>query len=234
MVSQQIQAGNEARGFESHAILALLISSEVLSMKKFLSLILILLISACNSSAPTTDAPALLQPSPAPPTEAAVLEVPNENCIDITPTQDDVERALNFTGKIFENENWTRTYTVSADRVSVLWDSPSLGALAFLEALIFPCGYEDLDLDNFFSVDSWQIVFGGYESYEFLSECRNAAGQRLYEFALGLDGFVYDANYWSVNDTATRVVTMEIIFPVDSEILFDEFSYSLFPQIPSC
>lgn len=207
-------------------------------MKKILSTVLILFVSACNSSAPTsvveTGVPALVQPSPAPPTEAIVQEVPNENCIDIAPTQDDIDRALNFTGKIFENENWVRTYTVSADRVSVFWESTSLGAIAFLEVIIFPCGYEDLDLDIFFSVDSWQIVFGGYESYEFLSECRNDAGQRLYEFVLGLDGFVYDANYWSVNDTPTRVVTMEIIFPVESEILFDEFSYSLFPQLPNC
>lgn len=208
-------------------------------MKKFLSLFLILLVSACNSSAPTStsateDVTSLIQPSPAPPTEAAVLEVPNENCIDIAPTPEDIERALNFTGKIFENENWARSYTVATDRVSVFWESASLGAIAFLEVIIFPCGYEDLDLDVFFSVDSWQIVFGGYESYEFLGECRNDNGQRLYEFVLGVDGFVYDANYWSVSDTPTRVVTMEIIFPVESEILFDEFSYSLFPQIPNC
>lgn len=201
-------------------------------MKKLLSIVLILLVSACNSS-PATDVPALIQPSPAPATEAVVQEVPNEICV-APPTQDDVDRALNFTGKIFENENWVRTYTVSADRVSVLWDSPSLGALAFLEVLIFSCGYEDLDLDIFFSVDSWQIVFGGYDSYELLSECRNDNGQRLYEFVLGTGGYVYDANYWSVNDTPTRVVTMEIIFPVESEILFDEFSYSLFPQLPNC
>lgn len=208
-------------------------------MKKILSALLILFISACNSSTPTfvstTNVPGLIQPSPAPPTEAVVLEVPTTaNCIDIAPTPADIDRALNFTGKIFENENWVRTYTVSADRVSVLWESASLGAIAFLEALIFPCGYEDLDLDNFFSLDSWQIVFGGYESYDFLSECRNDNGQRLYEFVLTTGGFEYDANYWSVNDTETRVVTMEIIFPIESEIVFDEFSYSLFPQIPSC
>lgn len=207
-------------------------------MKKFLSLILILLLSACSSSAPTsvveTDVPALIQPSPAALTEAVVLDVPNANCIDITPTQADVERALNFTGKIFENENWVRTYTVSADRVSVFWESASLGAIAFLEVIIFPCSYEELDLDIFFSVDSWQIVFGGYEIYEMINECRNDNGQRLYEFVLGIDGFVYDANYWSVNDSPTRIVTMQIIFPVEAIDVFDEFSYSLFPQIPNC
>ncbi len=208
-------------------------------MKIFLSALLILLMSACSSSAPTsvveTDVPALVQPSPAPPTEAVVLEVPtNANCIDSAPTQADVERALNFTGKIFENENWVRTYTVSADRVSVFWESASLGAIAFSEVIIFPCSYEELDLDVFFSTDSWQIVFGGYESYKMINECRNDNGQRLYEFVLGIDGFVYDANYWSVNDTPARIVTMEIIFPVEAIDVFDEFSYSLFPQIPNC
>lgn len=209
-------------------------------MKRFLLAFMILfLITACGGNAasdsPTAELPAQLPPSPEPFSSSLnPADIPTPVCISSEPTQADIERALNFTGKIFENENWTRSYTVSADRVSVLWDNPSLGALAFLETLIFPCGYEDLDLDIFFSADSWQVVFGGYESYEFLSECRNNNGQRLYEFALTLDGIEYDANYWSVNDTPTRVITMQIIFPFEAEILFDEFSYSLFPQIPSC
>jgi len=209
-------------------------------MKRFLlALMILFLMTACGgntaSDSPTAEVPAQLPPSPEPfsssPNQA---DIPTPVCISPAPTQTDIDRALNFTGKIFENENWTRSYTVSADRVSVLWDSPSLGALAFLEVLIFPCGYEELDLDIFFSEESWQVVFGGYESYEFISECRNDSGQRLYEFSLTLDGFEYDANYWSVNDTPTSIVTMQIIFPLEAEILFDEFSYSLFPQIPEC
>lgn len=212
-------------------------------MRKSLSVLIILFMSACNSSAPSTvatDVPALVPPSPAPLTEevslteAPTFNAPNASCIDTAPTQDDVERALNYTGKFFENENWLRSYTVAADRVSVFWEAPSLSAIAFLEVLIFPCGYEELDLDNFFSIDSWQIVFDAYDTYEFLGECRNDAGQRLYEFTLAVDGYVYDANYWSVNDTANRIVMMEIIFPIESEIVFDEYSYSLFPQLPNC
>lgn len=203
-------------------------------MKKILSALLILFVSACNSSAPETGVPGLIQPSPAPPTESVSVEIPTPICNAPEPTQEDIDRALGFTGKLFETSDWIRTYTVSADRVSVLWDSPSLAAIAFLEVLIFPCSYEDLDLDNFFSADSWQIVFGGYENYETLNECRNDTGERLYQFIVTSDGFEYDVNYWSVNDTETRVLTMEIILPIELEDLMEEYSYSLFPQISSC
>ena len=203
-------------------------------MKIFLSVLLILFISACNSSVPVTDAPALIQPSPAPPTGSGSVEIPDPICIAPEPTQADVERALSFTGKIFETSDWIRTYTVSADRVSVFWESPTLTGIVFLEAVIFPCSYEEPDLDNYFSQDSWQIVFGGYESYEYVNECNLDTGERLYQFNLVDQGFEYDANYWSVNDSPTRVITIEIILPFESQELMEEYSYSLFPQLSSC
>lgn len=201
-------------------------------MKNFLPVLLILFLSACSSA--TADAPALIQPSPAPPTESVNVEIPSPICIAPEPTQADVDRALSFTGKIFETDDWIRTYTVSADRVSVFWESPSLAGIVFLEAVIFPCSYEEPDLDNYFSLESWQIVFGGYQSYEYVTECSLDSGERLYQFMLADQSFEYDANYWSVNDTPTRVITIEIILPFESQALMEEYSYSLFPQIPSC
>ena len=126
-------------------------------MKRFFfALMILFLISACGGSASdlsTADLPAQLQPSPAPPSTSQA-DIPTPVCISPEPTQADIDRALSFTGKLFDTPDWTRSYTVSTDRVSVLWDSSSLAALAFLEVLIFPCSYEDLDLDNFFSLDS--------------------------------------------------------------------------------
>ncbi len=214
-------------------------------MKRFLSAFLILLlIAACGtknaSNVPTSDLPALLPPSPEPnspsSTKAEVIEeTPSISaCVATEPTTEDIERALSFTGKLFDTEDWARTYTVSADRVSVFWNSTSLAGVVFLELLIFPCSYEDLDLDNYFSLDNWQIVFEGYDSYEYLTECRSDSGLRLYQFSTSLSGYEYDVKYWAVNDTEHRVVTLEIILPVELSDYMDEYSYSLFPQFTDC
>lgn len=213
----------------------------------FPALIVLILISACGPSAspsPTADLPDLLPPSPAPddilqPSLVAAsteeLSVPaTPVCIDPEPTQEDIDRALSFTGMMFEADDWERSYTVTDDSVAVTWYSELLYSIVFLEALIFPCSYEEPDLDAFFSVDNWQIVFGNYQSYEYVTECRNDSGLRLYEFAAVDQGIDYDIRYWTVNDSDTRVLTFMIVLPAVSEALMDDYAYKLFPQLSSC
>ncbi|HCR70948.1 MAG TPA: hypothetical protein DIW23_05860, partial [Anaerolineae bacterium] len=231
---------------------AILINKSLLRfyMKRLLlGLMILFLMTACGgnnaSDSPTADLPAQLPPSPEPlsssPTqienftqEVITEEVDPATCISPEPTQDDVDRALSFTGKLFDTQDWERTYTVGVDKVSVTWYSERLTSIAFLEALIFPCGYEELDLDYFFSVDNWVIVFGNYQSYEYVDECRLDSGVRLYQFITVDQGFEYDVHYWVVNDTDTRVISMMVVMPIESQVLIDEFSYSLFPQLPEC
>lgn len=201
-------------------------------MKKILSVwIFMFVFTACSS--PATAVPVVNQPSPAPVTEAQIVEAATPVCIAFEPTQADIDRALGFTGKLFDTPDWERTYTVASDKVSVTWYSETLTAIVFLEALIFPCGYEEIDLDNFFSDESWDIVLGNYQSYEAIDECYTDNGQRLYQF-IATDQVDYDVHYWAVNDTDTRVISLMTVFPIESDILIDQYSYSLFPQISSC
>jgi hypothetical protein len=208
-------------------------------MKRFLlGLMILFLITACNgnnaSDSPTTDLPAQLPPSPEPFSSSSTQEIDPATCISPAPTQDDVDRAISFTGKLFDTQDWERTYTVDVDKVSITWYSERLTSIAYLEALIFPCGYEELDLDYFFSVDNWVIVFGNYQGYEYIDECRLDSGVRLYQFITVDQGFEYDVHYWVVNDTDTRVISMMLVMPIESQDLIEEFSYSLFPQLPDC
>ncbi|HCR71598.1 MAG TPA: hypothetical protein DIW23_09155, partial [Anaerolineae bacterium] len=78
------------------------------------------------------------------------------------------------------------------------------------------------------------IVFGNYQSYEYVDECRLDSGVRLYQFITVDQGFEYDVHYWVVNDTDTRVISVMIVMPIESQALIDEFSYSLFPQLTDC
>ena len=114
------------------------------------------------------------------------------------------------------------------------WSNGAATAIAYLEALIFPCTYEEPDLNTFFNEENWQIIFANYESYQPVAECRTDTGLRLYQFSTVDSGFTYNINYWVKNDTETRVISMMIVFPVESEALMTEYSNSLFPELTSC
>lgn len=202
-------------------------------MKKvFFSLFAVFVLAACGMPAPQV--PTLLPPSPVPQESKPVVEAATPVCIDPRPVQADIDRALSFPGMMFEGNDWERTYTVATDKVLVNWYSPSLPSVVNLEALVFPCGYEELDLDLFFSVDSWSIIFGNYQSYQYLNECRSDAGIRLYTFNAVAEGVTYQVRYWALNDSPTRVLTFMIVLPLESTAQMDEFAYAFFPQLQSC
>jgi hypothetical protein len=202
---------------------------------KFASWLFILLfLTACSQSgSQPTESPNTQEKPPSATVE--VLPTVTPACISEKPVQDDIDYALEFTGKLFETEGWEQSYSVLEDRVSVSWLSNSLGAVAFMEALIFPCGYEEPDLNDYFSDENWDNVFANYQSYELVTECRSdTTGLRLYQFDVDSDGVPYIVNYWVKNDTNTRVISFMLIVPDDSFDLLDEYSYSLFPQLSNC
>jgi hypothetical protein len=208
---------------------------------KFASWLFILLfLTACSPSAPQAEVTPTPQQNPPTSTievtpTVEVLPTVTPACISQEPSQADIDRTLSFTGQVFEQDDWEQTYTVSEDRISVSWFSNSLGAVAFMEALIFPCGYEEPDLNNYFNDENWDNVFANYESYELVTECRSdAAGLRLYQFDVDSDGVPYLVNYWVKNDTNNRVISFMMIVADDSFDLLDEYSYSLFPQLSNC
>ena len=195
-----------------------------------ISIIVLIFLSACGSS-PT---PEPASPTLPPPTEEVILSTVTPACISPEPRQEDIDRALGLTGQLFEQDDWEQSYTVSEDRVSVSWFSNSLASVAFLEALVFPCGYEEPDLNDYFTDENWSNVFANYEEYELVTECRSDIGLRLYQFDVISDGAPYLVNYWVSNDTSTRVITFMMIVPDDSFDLLDEYGYSIFPQLSNC
>src|SRR5688572_19595102 len=94
-------------------------------MKKILfSLTVLLLLPACGlpsaSDSPTVVQTIQTKPTLIPLTES-VAETEESACISTEPTQKDIDRALGFTGKLFENEQWEQSYTVMDSRVAVTW-----------------------------------------------------------------------------------------------------------------
>jgi hypothetical protein len=156
-------------------------------------------------------------------------------CISEKPTKTDVERALSFTGNTFDTAEWSRSYTVNdQNRVAVTWLNNTQGALAYLEALIFPCGYEEPDIDNYFSGENWKIIFQYYESYKLINSCKGDDGLRLYQFAAQAQGIAYEIRYWVRNDTNNRLISLMLTFPASNPMLMDSYARRIFPTLVSC
>jgi len=129
---------------------------------------------------------------------------------------------------------WEQSYTVNDANVAVLWQNVPQSALVYLETRIKPCGYEEPDLNKEFSDENWKAVFANYESYELIDECKNNDGLRLYEFKTQNQGLEYEINYWVENDTDTRIIVTMIVFPLETELLLDKYSSTLFPDYSTC
>ena len=155
-------------------------------------------------------------------------------CIPPGPTEEDIDSALDYTGDVFDPAEWEQSHVVNDEDVSVTWQNIPQGAVAFLQAVIFPCGYEEPDLNHYLNEGHWNALFANYDSYEMISECRSEQGLRLYEFEAVSQGLDYNIRYWSENDTNERVITTMLTFPFGSEDLMDEYSIALFPELPNC
>jgi hypothetical protein len=189
-------------------------------------LVMILFLSACASS----DAP----PSTSTPLSAAEVVLPTVTpaCVSPEPGMDDIDEALSYGEEL--DEDWDEEYAVLDGRVSVTWQNLFENAVIQVEALIFPCGYDEPDLDDYFNDANWDAIFASYEKHEMIGECSTQDGLRLYEFEASSQGVDYDVNYWVLNDTATRVITVMMIFPFDAEALFEDHSLLFFPELTAC
>jgi len=201
----------------------------------FIYLAVAVLVSSCGMPVAATPTP-VPQPTVTPTVPPTETPIPTavSSCISPEATQTDVNRALSYTKKIFDGNEWSKTYDVVESRVSVTWLNDPLGAVVYLEAIIFPCGYEEPDLNKYYSDENWAAIFQNYESFELIDKCRTDNGLRLYEFKTQNQGFEYAIRYWVQNDTDKRVISTMIVFPLESELLFDEYSSMLFPDYSTC
>jgi len=204
--------------------------------------VLVIFLLSCESiiaPTPTATLPPPTSTSTPPPTPTPlpteVESIPTApGCISPEPAQADIDRALAFTGEAFSASTWKRTYSVAENRVAVTWLDSQYGALAYLEALVYPCGYDEPDIDTYFSDENWKTIFANYESYEPVAECRADTGLRLYQFTTQNQGAEYAVNYWAQNDTDTRLITMMIVFPTAEKSVLGDYSTQLFPDLPNC
>lgn len=200
-------------------------------MKRFFLIFLAIFLSACGGT-PSPSPTFTITSTP----EATETPLPTVTpvCVSAEPTQEDIDAALAYTDDIFDLTEWEQSSVAGTERVSVTWQNIPQSAVVFLEVIIFPCGYEEPDLNRFLNENHWDALFANYDSYEMFDECRSDVGLRLYEFEAASQGFDYNISYWSENDTNERIITTMITFPFGSEESMDEYSIELFPELPNC
>ena len=172
------------------------------------------------------------------PTEAGVpaLDASGDCAQDSQPTDQDIQDALDFTGQAFSSATWTRSYTVSSDRVSVTWMNDAEGALGYLENLVYPCGYTQADVETFFSEESLkEVILQNYDRPELKSSCRiNQQKLNLYEMTAWLHDQTYLVRVWVTQPSTTRLVYVFLTYPESGADAMQQLAQSLFPMLPAC
>jgi hypothetical protein len=167
---------------------------------------------------------------------AAPTPTPEDCRVSTDPTEQDVQYALAFTGSTFETNDWKRSYTVETFRVSITWLNDAEGALAYLERLIYSCGYNQTDMENYYSEENFtKVIFRDYQEVTRQARCSNKEDElTLYEFTAQSQGQDYLIRYWVKLDSTTRVLTMLLAFPIKSKELLDKYAKEVFPTLSAC
>jgi hypothetical protein len=202
-------------------------------MKIIYPLLVVIFLSSC-STPPTATSTPTISPSKTPAVTQTPLATVTAVCIAPGPGEEDEDAALDYAGDVFDPAEWERSHVLGDESVSVTWQNIPLSALVFLQVIIFPCGYEEPDLNRFFNDEHWEALLANYDSYEIIDECRSEQGLRLYELEAVSQEVDYNIRYWSENDTNERIITTMFTFPFGSEDLMDEYSIELFPELPNC
>jgi hypothetical protein len=158
---------------------------------------------------------------------------PRDECGLIEPTDSDVEYALSFGRQAFTSTDWVKIYTVEPYKISLTRKNDALGGIAYLEYLIYNCGYTQTDLDNYFSDEGFDIIFVDYESHALANFCEEKS-LALYEYNLVDSGIPYSARYWVKQATETRLLVMMLVFPSETPDVLDEYSRKIIPELTAC
>jgi hypothetical protein len=180
-----------------------------------------------NTPTPTLSPTATPTPSP----------TPSDCSTQTEPTEQDVNYALTFSGNIFETDDWQRSHTVASMRTSVTWLNDSVGALAYLEYLIYSCGYDQDDIEKYYSEQNFQeVIFSGnYQNMQRIAQCTDVTGElTLHEFRGVWQDEEYLFRMWVKLDNRTRVLSLLLVFPENSSDLLDKYSIKNFPTLDSC
>jgi hypothetical protein len=146
------------------------------------------------------------------------------------------EAALTGGTAIFEESMW-RLQTGSSDlKTTYTWLSDSLGAVVYVEYLVYPRGLATEDIDTTFNADWLDTTLSPYQPFEQRATCV-WDDVRLYEYGgtIKSNETDYDIRYWIDPINPHYVVTVFMAFPVDDEgQSLDFYAGQMYPALAAC
>jgi len=158
---------------------------------------------------------------------------PTDECGPIEPSEADIRFILSLGEDMFNKPEWVKSYTVEPYKISLTRRNDTQAAIAYSEYLIYTCGYEQAELDEYFNDAGFAIVFGNYESYTPVGFCEEGE-LALYEYDLVEGGAPYAARYWVKQQSDTRILVLMLVFPLENSALLNTYATRLFPDLISC
>ena len=159
------------------------------------------------------------------------------DCTKLTnPTEEDVKYALGFTGNTLDPESWDRSYTVESMHVSVSWTTKDGKRVAFLDYLIYSCGFKPTDWDYVLSDKTFREVrLRNFQNADRIASCtRSESNLNLLEYKYQDSGRNYRIRFWATLVKQTRLLTMSLSFSDEIRSELDRFSSRLFPMLSAC
>lgn len=149
-------------------------------------------------------------------------------------TEADINYAYSFAEKTLTSEHWERELRTGSDRVMVTWTGFDLGSIAFLDYRLYPTGYTEEMLAEYYSDASFsEILFIGYDNLSAITECQKDT-LRLYELGASFEGRDYLIRKWVDLKEEDRMTDFALVFLASTPDDLDAYAESIFPSLPSC
>jgi len=160
-------------------------------------------------------------------------KVPTDECGPIEPTEKEVKRVMSIGKDAFASTDWVKNYTVEPYKISLTRRNNVEGALFIADYLMFNCGYGQEELDNLFGAEAFDAMLADYDSHTLANFCEKP-GLSLYEYDLLFQGTEFLARFWVRQESDTRLLTVQLVFPKASLGPLEEYSEKLYPELTSC
>lgn len=146
----------------------------------------------------------------------------------------DALRAQTFAPGVFQRPTWTESFSSAPDRITKTWLSSELSAVTYLEYLVYNCGYEESDIDSYYSDDNFEnAIFNNYEDVRKVAEC-NRDSLYHFEFTGNFKNTTYLMYYWMQQEGSGRILNLMMAFPQSQKEELQQYASRVYSSLPSC
>jgi hypothetical protein len=166
---------------------------------------------------------------------ASAAPLGQDGCELTQGTVDNFVEALDLHSDVFTEEDWSLTVNYEEDDyvIQVNRFPEEATGVTTVNYLIYDCGYNSRDLEDYYDDDGFDRILEVYDEAERTEECVDG-GLTLYHYALEYDNDDYVSRFWIVEYSDTRVYDVQVTYLADEEDLLEDLAEQLFPELPSC